>query len=278
LAGKQSRQRGGLDSDAGDYWSLSAKPLHSLVFLIPLVLLYELGALLYLTDPSAGIQQTIRAKKVLDLFFQSMGVVGLLVSGLAMLLVLFIMHLLARDKWTIKPAVLLGMALEAALWALPLVVLGTLVQRAGAMLAPAAVAMDPAQNGTAAMLALPWQARLTISLGAGIYEELLFRLIAIATIHLIVRDLLRFSEPIARAAAIVGSALLFAVYHDVTLPGSGGGLGGLAGVQWGPALFYFAAGLFFGVIYVARGLGIVVATHAFYDVIALIVLPAMHRG
>lgn len=268
MAARASSSRGGgrLPRAADDYWTLSEKPLHSLVFLAPLVLLYELGAILYLTDPNAGVQQTIRAKKLLDLFFQSLGVVGLLVSGVAMLLVLFLMHLLARDRWTLRVPVLIGMLMEAALWALPLVVLGSIFQRAGAMLAPAAAA-EPA-SATAAMLALPWQARVTIALGAGIYEELMFRLVAIATIHLAVRDALRFSEPVARVAAILGSALAFALYHDVTLPAGGG-------VQWSAALFFFAAGLYFGVIYVARGLGIVVAAHAFYDVIALVILPAL---
>lgn len=249
-----------------DYWTLSERPLHSLVFLLPLVLLYELGALLYLTDPTAGVQQTIRAKKLLDLFFQSLGVVGLLVSGLAMLVVLLFMHVLSRDRWTIRPPVLVGMAMEAALWALPLVVLGTILQRANAGMVPAAVNLD-ASSATGAMLALPWQARVTIALGAGIYEELMFRLVGIAAIHLVVRDLLRFSETTAKIAAIAGSALAFTVYHDVTMAGGG--------VQWSAAAFYFAAGIYFGVIYVARGLGVVVAAHAFYDLIALVILPAL---
>ncbi len=267
VRGSSSRAGRGPRAHADDYWTLSERPLHSLAFLAPLVLLYELGALLYLTDPTAGVQQTIRAKKLLDLFFQSLGVVGLLVSGLAMLAVLLVMHLLSRDRWILRFPVLIGMLLEAALWALPLVVLGSIFQRAGAMLAPAAAIAEQVSTGPAAMLALPWQARVTIALGAGIYEELMFRLVAIATIHLVVRDLLRFTEPVARAAAILGSAIAFALYHDVNTAGGG--------IHWPAALFFTAAGLYFGVIYAARGLGIVVAAHALYDIIALVILPAL---
>lgn len=273
---------------AEDYWSLSARPLHSLVFLLPLVLLYELGALLYLTDPSAGVQQTIRAKKLLDVFFNTFSVAGLLVSGLAMLVVLLLMHVLSRDRWQVRPVVILGMLMEAALWALPLVVLGGIFQRAAAILAPAAELAQAGSAGCAGlamgdgagliplagsgvpapMLSLPWQARLTIALGAGLYEEFLFRLVAIAMLHMAVKDLLQMGGMPARAVAILGSALAFAMYHDVAAPGGG--------IQWNALLFFVAAGLYFGTIYLSRGFGIVVAAHAIYDVIALVILPAQH--
>jgi hypothetical protein len=38
----------------------------------------------------------------------------------------------------------------------------------------------------------------------------------------------------------------------------------------GRLLFYFAAGTWFGVLYVARGFGVVVAVHAFYDIAVLL--------
>lgn len=264
-----------------DYWTLSSRPLHSLVFLLPLVLLYEIGALLSLTDAHAGVQETIRAKKLLDLFFHTFGVAGLLVSGLAMLLVLFFMHVLSRDRWSVKPWVVVGMLLEAALWALPLMVFGAIFQRASAMIDPAGalaslpVATPPALLGGpdaagSALLEKSLLARATIAVGAGIYEELLFRLIGVALLHLIAKDILRSREGVARVVAVVGTAAAFAVYHDVAKAGGA--------VDWGALLFFFTAGVYFGTIYVARGLGIVVAAHATYDLIALVILPELHRG
>lgn len=268
-----------------DYWSLSSRPLHSLVFLLPLVLAYEIGSLLYLTDHDAGMQQTIRAKKLLDLFFSTFGVAALLITGIAMLAALLIWHVLRRDRWTVKPVVVLGMTLEAALWALPLVVLGAIVHRAAATLgvvpdgdaegllaaAQGAAAIPGGGVGAGAggvgmdLLTAPWPARATIAIGAGIYEELLFRLVGIAVLHLVVKDLLQAGEQAARFIAIAGTSVAFALYHDVTLPGGG--------VQWPAFIFFFCAGVYFGTIYLARGFGIVVAVHAIYDLIALVLLP-----
>src|SRR5690606_28441143 len=114
------------------------------------------------------------------------------------------------------------------------------------------------------LLSLPWQARLTISIGAGLYEELLFRMIAIAALHLVFVDLARLSESMGRVLAVGLSAAAFAVYHD--LSSSGGALD--------PArvLFFLCAGVYFGAIYLWRGFGIVVAVHALYDVLVLVLL------
>lgn len=269
---------GGASSHAGrgrdDYWWLSARPLHGLVFLLPLVLLYELGSLLYLTDVKAGIQQTIRAKKLLDVFFSTFGVAGLLVTGVAMLVVLLTWHILSRDKWQVRPVVLLGMAMEAALWALPLVVFGAIFQRATAVIERAAVwagesmpaCLAMADGGANGLMALAWPARATVAIGAGIYEELLFRLVGIALLHFIVADVLQAGNRLAQIVAVGGSALAFAFYHDVSLAGGG--------IAWAPLGFYFVAGVYFGLIYLWRGFGIVVAAHAVYDLIALVILPA----
>lgn len=258
--------RSGFAAGRGDdYWTLSSRPLYALCLTFPLVLLYELGSLIYLTDLKSGQQQVIRAEKLLGTFFQTFGVVGLVVPGLAMLLVLLIWHVLSRDRWKVKPVVLLGMTMESALWSLPLLVFGALLQRAALGQIGTNSAMV-AGSGADAFNTLSWQALLTISLGAGLYEELLFRLVAIAGLHFFVKDLLKLDEVTARVAAIMGSALAFAVYHDVTLSGGG--------INWHALGFYTAAGIYFACIYLFRGFGIVVAAHAIYDVIVLVVLPS----
>jgi hypothetical protein len=38
-------------------------------------------------------------------------------------------------------------------------------------------------------------------------------------------------------------------------------------------LFLTAAGLYFGMLYILRGFGITVGTHALYDVLVLVMLP-----
>ncbi|MGD9688159.1 MAG: CPBP family glutamic-type intramembrane protease [Phycisphaerales bacterium] len=283
---------------SNDYFALSMRPLYCFWFLGVLVALFEAGTLLYLTDQREGIQHTVRARRLLDLFFQNFGVAGFMATGLAMLTVLLVWHVLTkpRQPWTVRPAVLAGMALEASLWALPLVVFGTIFQRTafaalsreatcaaesfllggggwwagGAALLPAL-----ASDAGTRLLDMSWQARVTIAIGAGIYEEMLFRLVGMAAVHFVARDLLQARELTARAIAVGVTAVAFAAYHDVGA--MGGGAGGVGGVmpraeQLAALGFYCAAGVYFGVIYLTRGFGIVVAAHAVYDVLALVVL------
>lgn len=247
-----------------DYWLLSARPLHALALLTPLVLLYELGSLLYLTDLRHGEMRTIKAKNLLADFMQVFGVAGLLAPGVAMLVVLLFWHMLSRDRWQVRPLILLGMVLEAALWTLPLVVFGALLKQAAASAGLwAAAGADDLSN-------LSWQARATISLGAGLYEELVFRLVAIALLHFAARDVLQLSEKVSRIVAIGGSAVAFALYHRVTLAGGD--------LNWPALVFYTAAGVYFATLYLYRGFGVVVATHALYDLMVLVLLRPGQAG
>jgi membrane protease YdiL (CAAX protease family) len=102
---------------------------------------------------------------------------------------------------------------------------------------------------------------IAISIGAGLYEELLFRMLLFFLVHTLVVDLLRFSSLIGTVLAIVLSAVLFALYHPPVGPE--------ATYTSARAFFYIAAGLFFGLVYAVRGFGIVVAVHAFYDLVTL---------
>lgn len=245
--------------EPGRYSELSTRPLHILVFLLPLLAFYEIGSAVYLVDPENGVVETIRARSILSGFFQAFDAVGLFLPGIALVTVLLVWHVLNKDRWTLRPAVLAGMGVESALWTIPLLVMSVLVHQMVLGSGP-----PPAAQGTPDILSLPWQARLTISIGAGLYEELLFRMIAIAALHLVFVDLARLSEGVGRMFAVGLSAAAFAVYHD--LSSSGGDLD--------PArvLFFLCAGVYFGTIYLWRGFGIVVAVHALYDVLVLVLL------
>lgn len=253
-----------------NYWWASTRPLPVLVFLLPLVLLYELGSAIYLTNPEAGTRKTIEAQKLLGDFFQTLGVVGLFVPGIALATVLIVWHIMARDPWRVRSATLLGMLAESIAWALPLLVLSAAYSRMSAMAgvgAAAALAQLPgAAEGSGGLMAESWQARLTISIGAGLYEEMLFRLVGIALIHLIVRDLLGAKNWLACTIAVVGTAVAFALYHDPRLPSGSPDIHRL--------VFITIAGAYLGNVYVLRGFGVVVGAHAIYDAMVLVFLAA----
>ncbi len=241
------------------------RPLVVLIFLLPLIVLYEVGSVLYLADASTGVVETIRAKSMLDHFFGEFGMVGVYLPGVALVAVLLTWHLLNHDRWRVRLSTLVGMGGESIAWTAPLLMIAVLVQHA--MMQPQAqvvVGAGQVLAGATDLQAMGWQARLTISLGAGLYEEMLFRMIVILGVHFLLVDLLHFSDRTGKLLALVVSAVSFALYHDLSAAGSGLG--------WGKAVFYVASGLYFGGLYLLRGLGIVVAVHAIYDVVVLVAL------
>jgi len=245
-------RQAGLDAERVGYAEYSKRPLHCLIFLAPLLVLYEAGSLLYLTDASTGLAETIAAYSIIGRASEAFGVAGFAVPAALLVVVLLIWHVLERDPWRIRPGTLAGMTVESIAFTMPLLVAAALI---GAGPAMEAVATDPS--------VLPWQGRLTLAVGAGLYEEMLFRLLLIPVVVLVLRDLLRLKESSANLGAIGLSALLFALYHDL-----GPGLS----VDFGRLVFFLVAGLFFGGLFVWRGFGIVVGVHAAYDIIVLLVL------
>lgn len=245
------------------YAFLSTRPLHILAFLAPLIVLYEIGSALYLTDPSGHTVETIRAHRLFFGFFNLFDVGSLFLPGALLVAVLLLWHILVSDRWRVSVPVLPAMLAESAAWTIPLVVLAQIV----ATTLPDAPSLASAALGLVAEGAAPGApdlrspaAMLTISIGAGIYEEMLFRLLGIALLHFIAADLLRMGKGPAAVVAVVGAAVAFALYH--VTPG--------APIVWPHLIFQFLAGLYFGGVYAWRGFGIVVATHALYDVIALV--------
>jgi len=242
------------------YLAESQRPLSILVFLLPLLAAYELGAWLYLSGGEDG-PTTIAAWGMLSRVFETFGVVGLHLPAVLLVTVLLVWHVLQREPWRVRPMVLIGMAMEACVWTVPLTILLIIVDSVlGGGGENAATALVQTGGG-AGLRELPWQARLTISAGAGLYEELVFRMILIAAAHTLLVDVLRLSNRTGGVIAVLVSAIAFALYHQQA--GAGGGL------AW--ALPYLVAGLYFGVLYLARGFGLVVVVHFLYDVVALLV-------
>lgn len=259
------RPAGPIFAPRDDYPYLSTRPLHILLFLLPLVIVYEIGSATLLSDDQGNAAKIIRAERLLSSFFELFGVGGLYLPGVLLVVVLLLWHFFSGDRWRVKWGVLPGMLVESVLWSLPLLVIGQMVFRAlgghagFSMPAQAALVVAPA------LQELPRSALAVISIGAGLYEELLFRLVAIAAVHAVAADILRISDASSKVIAVVVSALLFALYHDVALPA-----GGVDPARLG---IYILAGVYFGAVYVLRGFGIVVATHVLYDMTVLVLLP-----
>jgi membrane protease YdiL (CAAX protease family) len=233
-----------------------------LIFLLPFMVAYEVGAILYLTKP--GMMETIGAHRIVVRLFESLGGVVWHAPTLLLAAILLVWHLLLRESWKVKPSVLLGMAFESCLWTLPVLVLGLLenatLNMGGGRSSPPPAAMA---EGVIAIRDQPWQALATLSIGAGLYEELLFRLILLTLLHIVLVDMLKVKDRWGSILAAVASGVLFALYHDLPMEGR---------PRLVEFLFYTVVGTYFGALFLIRGLGVVVAVHAIYDIVVLVAL------
>ncbi len=103
---------------------------------------------------------------------------------------------------------------------------------------------------------------LLLSVGAGIYEELVFRLIVITLLTMLLGDVARLRQVVAVALAVILSSLLFAAHHYEPIGAD----------AWSSSSFAFraAAGAYLAAVFVLRGFGLAVGCHVIYDVLAFL--------
>ena len=235
------------------YLQLTRTHTYSLLFSVPLLLLYEVGAAWLAGSGQSSIRNG--ADVLLRALLAAAGVQGTAAFTAALLVGagLLILAEQRRRRVPLRAAPFAGMWLESLAYAMTFgLVVGTATQwvlrGAGFRLA--------ADGGPLATLSLG--EGIVLSLGAGIYEELVFRVLLVGGLFAVFR-----SSGLARrqsgAFAAVLAALLFSAFHYI----------GPYGDPWAlPSfLFRFLAGLAFSVLFLVRGFGITAWTHALYDVI-----------
>jgi hypothetical protein len=239
------------------YLRASRAPRHSLVFALPLLVLYEILA--------AGLsgQQIGEVRNGADVLLKSVfaslgGRYGVL--GASVVLFGIGAWLVWRDRRAhgeIRPGIFVGMFLESMLYAL---VLGVVASTLTSLLLHGRLVLAAGggqRAGGVASFALPTQ--LMISLGAGIYEELLFRVLLVSGLALLARTVIGLPTVAAGVFAAIIGAVIFSLFHYVG--------------QFGDAFtvrsftFRAVAGLLFSALYLTRGFGITAWSHALYDVI-----------
>lgn len=226
------------------YWAISRAPLTSLVFALPLVLVYEAGVLfLGRGTPRNGADVWLR--QALD----ALGFGSYFLLPTLTIVGLLAWHHVEHDRWHVRPGVLAAMALECGLWAAVLLGIARLQGRVWPHLAPFMLA-GPGREGILA--------RVIGFCGAGLYEEVLFRLLLLPAVAF---GLERLGASTAAAAgwAILSTSCLFSLAHYVGPLGDTFDLYGF--------VFRTLAGVFFSLLFLARGFGIVAGTHAAYDLL-----------
>ncbi|HET6201829.1 MAG TPA: CPBP family intramembrane glutamic endopeptidase [Planctomycetota bacterium] len=214
----------------------------------PLLAIYEAGVLLSGSPVRNGADAVLRRA-----FLAGFGPAGRFVFGALLLgaVVAAALHA-AREK------------LPAHRYAFPLALEGLLY---AALLGPAVLLLKSRLGEAAITLAAPAPSPLlggVLAVGAGVYEEIAFRLLLLPALYVIA---LRLLEPLgsgrgtALGVAIALSSLAFAGFHHL----------GVFGAPFDGNAFAFRtiAGAILGGLFLGRGIGVAIYTHAFYDLLYL---------
>jgi hypothetical protein len=237
------------------YWRDSRAPRYSLLFALPLFLLYQL--LVALEPPSSEGALRNGADVILQtLFVRIAGARGplLFLACLVGVGVWLVLRDLRANHRDLKGGVLGLMLAESVLLALAL---GAVVSALTAQL------VRPTALLTQVPVAdLTLGSRVMLSLGAGLYEELLFRVLLVGTLAWAGRRLLGWRPFVAGVWAAVLGALLFSLFHYIGPYGDP--------LQLYSFVFRAIAGLVFSALFLTRGFGITAWTHALYDAFLLL--------
>lgn len=230
------------------YFAATRTPRYSLAFALPLLLLYEALAFGLTRDAYAGVRNgaDILLKSVFVWLGGRHGLVGFGLVLLGVGAVLVVRDL--RRNGRVNPRYYLGMLAESVGWAL--VFGGVTSWLTTALLQGIPLALGLQER-------LPLATQLMISLGAGIYEELLFRVLLVSALVWLARRAGLAPVPAGVLATVVG-ALIFSAFHYVGAYGDD--------LRLGSFTFRAIAGVLFSAMYLTRGFGITAWTHALYDV------------
>lgn len=218
------------------YLDQSSDLTNSLILVVPLLVLYEVGLVV------TGFRALNGVDFATLLILKHAGGKGLLAFNLALLLGIGIAAAVRRKERSFRADMVPLLLLESTFYALSLGVLINLILGKLPLGPPAA--MTPFEGFFA-------------SLGAGVNEELFFRMgLLQALAWILARG--KKDRPVATAIAAILSSLAFSAAHFEFVPYV--------------FLYRFLAGLIFSAIFLGRGFAVAVYAHAIYDIYVLVVL------
>lgn len=246
---------------ADGYWAEAARPLTSLVFIAPLLATYEAGVRV-LGAEAARNGADVWMRRVLEcLDFDQYFLLPILAVS-----ILLGWHYTTRQPWRVSRGVLSGMVAECVVLA---VCLRVVLHLQGVLWHALGRSLASVQDATASQAAVvaslsSVSSRLIGFLGAGVYEELLFRLVLLS-LAIGALGLLRLRRPWSLIGAVLLTSVMFALAHYVGRHGEPLALGQMS--FWFSFLFRLLAGVFFSVLFLYRGFGIAAGSHAMYDIL-----------
>ena len=228
------------------YLLKSKTSFYSFLFTLPLFFLYEINIFFLSWDDILVVRNG--ADFLMRNILESFDIYGLYGLGLVFflgLLVTYIFFIKEDQQQEVNVNFLFIMLAESMLWS---VVLYFLLFKFMVLL------MNPVGKTILQ--------QVTLAIGAGIYEEFLFRVLLIAGLSGILGFVFMWDKTFKNIIAVVLSGGIFSAFHFM------GEYGDFFSMEL--FLIRFFAGLILGVLYMYRGFGITAYTHSIYDLIVLI--------
>ena len=226
------------------YFYAARQPIQSILFTLPVLILYEVGIFIFNKSEVLGVRNG--ADVLLRYFYSFFGLYGFYAFAASLILILgigFWIEYRRHDRITFHGRYIPGMVFESLIY-------GNLLY----LILSRIASIDIQIGGLGPENVIQ---SLVLIFGAGIYEELLFRVILVSGIALFLISILNWQKQSAYIAGVILAALIFSWFHYI----------GEFGDIWQIRTFLLRAfaGILLSVLYVARGFGIVVYAHIFYD-------------
>lgn len=228
------------------YLTVSKSPLYSFIFTLPLFLLYEVGIFLI---SSRDIDQLRNGADVLmRQVLESFGIYGMYGFGGTFLigfLIAFIRQKKNLRTSEIESRFLLIMFFESIVWATLLVIMMIKI--------PTFLSLSNEDHLIQ---------QVVLAIGAGIYEEFVFRVLLISGLAILFGLIFNWGEFGKNFLSVIISSAIFSIFHFF----------GSYGDTFSFPLFFvrFFAGIFLAMIYIFRGFGITAYAHSIYDLFVLV--------
>jgi len=233
--------------EADHYLLVTLRPWPNLVFILPMLIIFEVGSYTRHAG-STGASSQLVATYLIDALVNCFGRSAFYLPGLLAVVILLASHLAARHAWRFDLYVLAGMLGESLIWTLPLFVFDR------ALVVHTALRTADSQRSE-------WMNEAIRCLGAGIYEELVFRLICITGLSILLVNLCKLPRTASAVFIVLLSAGLFAAQHHPPL--------GSDSFDATRFVFRTIAGLYLAGLFLYRGFGIACGCHAFYNLIVV---------
>lgn len=235
--------------EAQHYFYVTQRSWPSLLFILPMLLVFELGSYWRYHNPAEASSQLV-ATYLIDVLVSLFGRSAFYLPGLLAVVILLTTHIAGRYPWKFDVYVLPGMLGESLIWTLPLFVFDRVLVVHTALRS----VIDPTRSDA-------WISEVIRSFGAGIYEELVFRLMCITGLSILLVNVCKLPRAACGGFIVLLSAGLFAAQHHPPL--------GIEPFDMTRFAFRTVAGLYLAGLFLYRGFGIACGCHAFYNLIVV---------